>query len=132
MKEMVYSAEGKAEILFNGEYNGYKFCIMNLGTHPTAYVECKLENCNSYGDERLASIDVHCGFTYMGKNYWDKTDITYYLGWDYAHYCDYAGYFTKLGIDEGKRWTTAEIYNEVKSVIEQLITLAEGEAKNES
>lgn len=39
MKEMVYGATPKCEVLHHGEYKGYKFYIINLGTHPTAYVE---------------------------------------------------------------------------------------------
>ena len=132
MKEMVYFAERKMEILFNGEYKGHKFCIMNLGTHPTAYVENKIKNLRSYGDDRLDNIDVHCGFTYLDGSYWDKNDKTIYLGWDYGHYCDYAGYFEKYSIGDScgcKRWTTPEIYDELKFVIEQLIALEESEDK---
>lgn len=126
MKEMVYSANRIKEVLHSGEYKGYKFCILNLGTHPTAYVECKLENCCSYNDERLDNISVHGGFTYFGEGYWDKNEKNY-LGWDYAHYLDYAGYelmFPKSMRSFGnKKWTTSEIYEEVKSVIDQLITV---------
>jgi hypothetical protein len=125
MKEMVYSAERIAEVLHNGEYKDYKFYIMNLGTHPTAYIECKLENCNSHDDERLDKISVHGGFTYLGRAYWNESDKTIYLGWDYAHYMDYAGYEIKfpahLRSYENKKWTTAEIFEEVKDVIDQLI-----------
>ena len=125
MKEMVYSSNRICEVLHKGEYKGYKFCIMNLGTHPTAYVECKLENCNSYGDDRLDEISVHGGFTFLGNAYWDKEDKTLYLGWDYAHYMDYAGYElnfpSQMWCEGCKKWTTAEIFEEVKSVIVQLI-----------
>lgn len=124
MKEMVYSTKPIKEVLHNGQYKGYEFCILNLGTHPTAYVECKLKNCSSYGDERLDGISVHGGFTYFGKGYWDNNEKDY-LGWDYAHYMDYAGY--ELMFPESmrgfgnKKWTTTEIYEEVKSVIDQLL-----------
>lgn len=125
MKEMVYSADRIMSVLHSGEYKGYKFCVMNLGTHPTAYVECRLENCNSYGDERLDEICVHGGFTYLGRAYWNKDDKTIYLGWDYAHYMDYAGYEVRFPACmrnmESKKWTTAEIFAEVKDVIEQII-----------
>lgn len=124
MKEMIYSANRKAEVLHKGEYLGYKFCIMNLGTHPTAYVECKLDDLTTYGDERLDTIKVHGGFTYLGEAYWDKKDETKYLGWDYAHHMDYAGYSvilpTELQTYGEKRWTTAEIYKEAMFVITQL------------
>lgn len=128
MKEMIYTPERKCEILHKGEYKGYKFYILNLGTHPTAYVECKLENCNSYKDERLDDISVHWGFTYYGSAKWNKEDKAIYLGWDYAHYGDYSGYEVKFPEDiswDSKKWTTAEIFEDVKSVIEQIEKIAE-------
>lgn len=84
---MVYSTEHKREILYDGIYEGHKFAILDLGTHPTAYVECKIKDCVSYNDERLDDIQVHGGFTFFDKS----------------------------------RWTTQEIFDEVKSVIDQLI-----------
>ena len=45
------------------------------------------------------------------------------MGWDYAHYGDYAGYEDKLPIGlrtEGKRWTTEEIFKDVKEVCYQV------------
>lgn len=125
MKEMVYQKEPKREILFQGEYNGLKFAILSLGTHPVAYVECKIKTITSYRDPRLEELEVHGGFTYFGRGYWNEKDFSLYLGWDYMHFLDYKGYFTEndpLNLCTQK-WTTAEIYEEVKSVIEQLSQL---------
>lgn len=130
MKEMIYSANRKMEVLYNGKYKAHKFCIVNLGTHPTAYVENKFTNLFSYDDDRLYNIDVHGGFTYLDGSYWDKDDCSVYLGWDYGHCWDYAGYFeTYAAFDDYnyKRWTTTEIFEEVKSVIDQLIAIEESE-----
>ena len=92
MRETVYSANRICEVLHKGEYKGYKFYIINLGTHPTAYVECKLDGCNSYDDERLDGISVHGGFTFLDFGMWDcDSKNIKFLGWDYAHYMDYAG-----------------------------------------
>lgn len=121
---MIYSAMLNQEVLHSGEYKGYKFCILNMGTHPTAYVECKLKNCNSYDDERLDRISVHGGFTFIGEGYWGDRNNKY-LGWDYAHLGDYAGYEEIYSVDsrnsKNKKWTTAEIFEEVKSVINQFV-----------
>ena len=125
MKEMIYSANSKCEILYEGEYLNHKFAILNLGTHPTAYVECKIADCHGYNDERLDNVQVHCEFTFYGGAYWNEQDKTTYLGWDYAHYCDYCG-FLILATHHLKKWTTSEIYTEVKSVIEQLAELEKG------
>ena len=130
MKEMTYHSKRTKEILHRGEYKEHKFCILSLGTHPVAYVECNLEGCGSYGDERLDTVQVHGGFTYYGESYWDKEDETIYLGWDYAHYMDYAGYEVMfpacMRSAESKKWTTAEIFEEVKAVITQLCTIEKG------
>lgn len=124
MKEMVYSVNQTRKILHSGVYKGYMFYILSLGTHPVAYIECKLENCNGYEDERLDDINVHGGFTYFGNGFWDDEDNTY-LGWDYAHFMDYAGYEetfpAHMRTVGNKKWTTAEIFEEVKSVIDQFI-----------
>ena len=130
MKGMVYRADRKTEVLYCGEYKGHKFAILSLGTHPTAYVENKLPNCTSYDDERLDDVSVHCGFTYCDKAYWDDEEKALFLGWDYAHFRDFSGYFFKYPAmmdDTSKKWTTIEIFDEVKSVINQLCML-EGES----
>lgn len=117
MKEMIYNREQrKAEILEQGEYKGHKFVILSLGSHPTAYVENKIKAVN-YDDEHLNDIEVHGGFTYCREAYWNKADDTNYLGWDYTHYNDYNAFIPEVG---GKRYTTEEIFEEVKHVIDQL------------
>jgi hypothetical protein len=126
MKEMIYTPDSKKEVLHEGVYLDHKFVILNLGTHPTAYVECKITDCKGYDDERLYDVDVHCGFTYFDQAHWNPQDDTLYLGWDYGHCGDYAGYYANfpdlLPLGD-KKWTTQEIYDEVKVVIEDLIKL---------
>ena len=120
MKEMVYEKRKKPEVLYNGEYIGHKFVIISLGSHPTAYVENKMA-ITDYCDCRLDNVKVHGGFTYCDTGYWSsESKKTLWLGWDYAHCNDY--YYTDPPYP-GKQWTTAEIYDEVKSVINQIIKL---------
>lgn len=107
------------EILASGEYMGVKFAILNYGTHPCAYVE-DIIGCSCELDKRVDSIDVHGGFTFHGMAHWkDNADRTVYLGWDYAHWGDYMSFYGHAEHAK-KRWTTEEIFEEVKSVIEQL------------
>lgn len=89
MKEMIYSLISEVDVLHKGTYKNHKFCIVSLGTHPTAYVECKLDNCTSCYDRRLLDVKVHGDFTYLDKAYWDTEDQTTYRGWDYLHDGDY-------------------------------------------
>lgn len=126
MKEMVYCDKKKPEILDSGEYKGHKYVILSLGSHPTAYVENKI-GVADYWDNILDDIEVHGGFTYCGNAYWDENGIdkTDYLGWDYAHSGDL--YYNSLFSENGKKWTTEEIFSEVKNVIEQLIKIEEKE-----
>lgn len=140
MKEMIYYPNflKKVEVLHSGEYEGRKFAITSIGIHPCAYVQvfCGTDDCADeqyysidYVDERFDPIDVHCDFNYMGPAHWDETDKAHYIGWDYGHSCDWSG----MGIDGipaawssmRKKWTTEEIFEEVKGVIEQLNKLAE-------
>ena len=131
MKPMIYSAERKKELLCEGEYKGHKFVILSLGNHPTAYVEDKIGAIDYY-DIRLDDVEVHGGFTFCGGGHWSEESAkTRWLGWDYAHAGDFAGYYEECEhvYYESKQWTTPEIYEEVKRVIDQLI---EVEAKNNS
>lgn len=121
MKEMEYKTERNIEILHSGEYDGRKFAILSTGYHPTAYVELKPEELNKSNKYSDYDLDVHCGFTYLGVAHWDDTDKTMYIGWDYAHYGDYSGLWEEFHPINfyARKWTTEEIFREVKNVIEQ-------------
>lgn len=130
-KRMVYQAQPKREVLLEGKFKNYQFYILNLGTHPTAYIEIPKESYlfekeyNEIYDMGL-DIDVHGGLTYSSKNLYIDKDIKkgWFIGWDYAHYGDYLGYEemypSELRTYE-KRWTTEEIFNEVCCAIDQII-----------
>ena len=148
MKEMVYSEEKRRanapkEILDEGEYLGFKYIILNLHSHPTAYVFIRDEENDLYGldydeiseicRERLNGeyLDVHGGLTFSDDHLnnilvWSdkyKCDtlqtITggWIIGWDYAHMGDYCSLYS---MPNEKKWSTQEIQNEVKQVINQL------------
>ncbi len=122
MIEMVYKNTRTITVLHSGEYRGLKFAILSLGTHPTAYVECPYDSINSYDDDRLDNINVHGGFTFFDEGYWSRSAMnTVFLGWDYAHYGDYMPCFEDYPELVERKWTTAEIFEEVKSVIDQLL-----------
>lgn len=126
MKEMVYTNKEKREWLDHGVFKGFEYVIMSLGTHPTAYVGIpKTEAYTIFHENRLSDlIDVHGGITYENSYIRDENKNEYsndkwWIGWDYAHLYDYMP-----DNDYGqyrKKWTTEEILEDVKSVIDQII-----------
>lgn len=123
IKEMVYTANSiKPEILFKGTYQGIDFYVLSLGTHPCAYIDVTNTSLNN---KNYSDIDVSChgGLTYS-RNYLATVDKKgWFIGWDYAHYMDYLGSNLLLPDylqSNGKRWTTKEIIEECKNVIDQI------------
>lgn len=139
MKEIIYENKfRKPNTLFEGEYEGFSFLILSFGTHPCAYVE--LNPKSPYFGDGMDNIElpVNGGVTYSDfrnpltgescKNYW--------IGWDYAHWGDYTGFYEadkqiekniNGKITPFKKWTTSQIYSEIKDAIEEINKLiAEG------
>ena len=127
MKEMIYSAKrlNPPEMLAEGEHKGLRFYVLNLGTHPCAYVDVTETHLNGkfYDD---IDIKCHCGLTYSREYLRTVDKKGWFVGWDYAHFMDYAGYeedfSAHLRSVDTKRWTTAEMVNECKEVIDQIVT----------
>jgi len=126
IKDMKYGTKRIEKVLAEGNYRGYHFIIMNLGTHPTAYVE--IPRTHKYFGKHYDDIDVcvHGGLTFDSPQFGKKKN-SWFIGWDYAHCGDYYGYdekfqrlFPALINRNDKKWTTIEIFEDVKSVIEQL------------
>ena len=120
MEEMKYKYKREMTILDSGVYHNRKYFIISLGTHPCAYVEFNHE-IQRDSDEWY---DTPCygGITFDDYAYWDENDETYYIGWDYAHFTDWVGYLSaEENIKEDrKKWTTKEILENVKEVIDYL------------
>ena len=136
IKEMQYQATEKIEVLATGYFFGLLYYILNLGTHPTAYIKIP-ESSNLLKNKKNMyelDIDVHGGITYAREYLYiseNKKIDGYFIGWDYAHYGDYAGYEEMLPLElrtGGKKWTTQEILKEVKEACYQIVT-AEREEK---
>lgn len=135
---MVYSEKRKIEVLDTGEYLGYTYYIMNLGTHPTAYVKVPnklIKKFKEYEYSFEIPIEVHGGITYFREFLMISEEVEnkgYFIGWDYAHAGDYAGYYAtsmfRKYFEDDKKWTTQEILEDVKDVCKQL---KEMEIKNE-
>ena len=130
MKEMEYKKIRNRIVLHKGTYKEFDFFILSIGTHPTAYV--KIPEEHKYYKKGYDDIPIEChgGLTFSSHrlSYDDfrfnpiVLQDSWWIGWDYAHAGDYTGYdeMFNRGLYKNKKWTTKEIYKEVKKVISQL------------
>ena len=123
MLPMIYEINKEYKILAQGSYKGVKYFIVNIGgNHPCAYVQSDVDYREKEG------CPAHWGFTFYNnlcqirnrQPNSEKIDdlLLKYLGWDYGHFGDYTTYW-----QEGKKWTTEEILENVKEVIEWMLKL---------
>lgn len=117
MKEMTYTKKMSRTVLATGTYKNYNYYVISLGTHPCGYVDAKKYIENIY------DIECHGGITYkkdflLIDNSRNTIDGSF-IGWDYNHYGDYNGGFLYDNYP-CRRWSTEEIVNECKNVINQL------------
>ena len=133
--EMEYKQTKIAEevtILNYDIYKNYEYYILNLGTHPCSYIIItKDDKLFGKSIDELDETGIYChyGFTYADNtlssrtySYVNKYEDKWVIGWDYAHYKDWAGYMS----DEdnlmfgNKKWATKELRDEVREVITQI------------
>lgn len=119
MKEMKYEKDRKLEVLQDKKCKGYRYIILSLGTHPTAYIEIPKGHHLCGWDCDDIDIDVHGGLTYARHELMGIDSENWYIGWDYAHAGDYYGAYGFTRND--KKWTTKEIENECRDAINELI-----------
>lgn len=121
MKPMIYKPSREVTLLDSGTYKGIDYIILSLGSHPTAYVRVPKNHLYfKVEDHNIYDIECHGGLTYSNETVKKSDKKGWWLGWDYAHLGDYTGY-DGLSLRTGDRkWSTEEILDEVKNVIEQL------------
>lgn len=136
IKPMIYQKDRKIELLYQDNYKGYNYYILNLGTHPTAYIEIPKGHLlyeMDYNEiyDKGYYIDVHGGLTYSENKLMGIESNNWFIGWDYAHAWDYMGYYEEMkewGLhsfenNNDKKWTTEEIIEECKNAIEQIVEI---------
>jgi len=135
MKEMIYSGNGKSEIL-HVEWNnhGQALAVVNVrGSHPCAYIQFpELKEVGSYDDIYIGSngeseIDedfwIHGGFTYLGslENLGLPGD---WIGWDYAHSGDWTQSMPPqtdvFNHEDERKYTTEEIVNTARKALDYI------------
>jgi hypothetical protein len=129
MKAIVYSAERiKPERIAEGTHKNLHYYVLNLGTHPCAYIDVSETKLSGIHYDDL-DIECHCGLTYSRDKLATVDKKGWFIGWDYAHYCDFAGYemtFPTHLQNQGKKWTTTEIVCECEAVIDQIDEMLKG------
>lgn len=125
MQEMIYQENRIPPVrLADGVYRGVPFYVLSFGTHPCAYVDIAPLGLHAINER---DIDCHGGITYHCDYLATVDHEGNFLGWDYAHYMDYSGSLPFLNFGGSKRWTTAEVVAECKSVIDQIVGRADHE-----
>lgn len=143
-KEMVYQKDRcDGFVLADGVYKDHRYIVKSFGTHPTAYVQLNdndpiyigpLRHANDDQEELTYDdflIECHGGLTYYADQlYVGNHDILpgHWVGWDYAHCEDYYGYDYDNPYYHTKKWTTKEMVDECKNVIDQVVEYNEKES----
>ncbi len=128
-KEFSYIPTRIEPIINVGKIRDLYYMILDLGTHPTAYIGVE-KGHKLYGEKYDdVDIDVHGGLTFCGiyETIYFKDPLyneIYWFGWDYAHMGDYLGWdsITPAGLRSptDKKWKFYEVMQEVTKAIEEL------------
>ncbi|MBQ2653313.1 MAG: hypothetical protein IJF83_07150 [Methanobrevibacter sp.] len=115
-------------------YKDYLLYILSLGSHPTAYIvldeDDKLYGLNMDELDSIPDLYCHGGFTYSkntltvpGYSYVNEHEKKWVIGWDYGHHRDWTNLLPEdIQLEFGsKKWTTREILNECREVIDMII-----------
>ena len=132
-KPMVYHRThlSPCQVLCLNKYKKYDYFIVNMGTHPTAYV--RIPKTHQFYQKNYDYCNPPHGFSGGPFTFGDNASIFqnqldteipngYYLGWDYAHLGDWLGHWSdEDNIRMGHRkYTTSEIITDCQQIIEYL------------
>lgn len=130
MKEMIYNPSFKNVVLLDsGTYKGFEYYIVNcVGVYPLAYIKVPDDLKISCEDPFEINLDSpHGGITFGCENAVPPllegiASKGNYLGWNYAHYDDYLGYYDQESLLNyaTRKWTTKEILEQVKNTIREI------------
>lgn len=111
------------ELIKKGNYKGFEYIIVWFKSHPNAYIRIP-ENHPFYRkfyDEISIDNYPHGNFTFSDDNLHEYYGINdgWYLGWDYAHGCDFQR-FRDGYINDGEKFTIDEISKECERTIDEI------------
>lgn len=135
MIEMQYTfpTVSKVTVLYKGIYKDYTYFVISYGTHPCCYVA--LDSTHPYYEVLYDDIPVNChgGLTFSEHGLIDyKNKHTFIpesywvIGWDYHHVGDFSGFYYGKNdyLEHLRKWTTEELIEECKNVIDLLDSIA--------
>ena len=132
MKQMEYGKSIETEVLYHGVVDDFECAIVNIrGSHPCAYINVPKSVLDKYEkpelDDEKWFADCHGGFTYASPEapYGVSEEDGFWLGWDYAHWGDYACVVVNGKVifppkPDEKLWTTAEVLENIVDTIHSL------------
>lgn len=132
-KEMVYGKKRLEipEVLAEGKWKEWAFLVLNMGTHPCAYVRIPQGNLIGRKDYEMVNrvfeekqLDPPHGWFTFGETF-EKDDpqcVVFkegaWLGWDYGHFQDYIGGLSTA--ENGAKHSTIEMVAECLITIDEL------------
>lgn len=138
---MVYHHEhfAKPQVLYIGDYKHYTFFVLNLGTHPTAYIRLpenhpfyakNYEEANHYFTNSQARLSYAFDdtFTFSDSSVNFNSNLNrpvpdgWYIGFDRAHMGDWVGFLSdEVNIRAGyRKYTTEDMIQDCKFAIDCL------------
>lgn len=123
-------------VLVDDVYEGYRYIILTLGTHPCAYIILPSDNLLyglDYNEISDRDIYAHGGLTYsrdyLGKDEQivSSDDGVWVIGWDYTHLGDWSGLFSFSDnlMMENQKWSVDDISCDVLDVINQIVCICD-------
>jgi len=100
----LYSGNERGAEIKRDVYKGFTYKILDMGTHPCAYVQIPKDHMLYNVGYDSIRIDVHGGLTYAGLGK-GKEEGEYWIGWDYAHLGDYYDHDKITTVSGDKKWT---------------------------
>lgn len=123
---MQYTHTETATTLDHDYYRDYEYLIVNLGRYPASYINVP-ENHKYYNGEFWnMKIKPHSDLSFGGSL--ERYHLEgFWIGWEYNLFGDYVLGRSREFIPEGwhHQYTTAEIVEKVRKVIDQLIEMEE-------
>ena len=122
MRNMIYGLNITYETLANGNYNGYNWYVVNYSSYPACYIFLPRDSKfyqQSKNNIPIKSMNIDgTGISVRGID-----ESGWYISWQYRNADDYY-MLTFNDVHDGIKHTTAEMVEDCKRVINEIISLS--------